>query len=96
MQTLYALHSEYMLAEARGQTHYAAALRVMLERQAGDLRPDLGRGATLTLAEPETPVKAKETVLACPRCTSTETARHRGDCVQYKWCLDCGLKWDFC
>ncbi len=97
--TISALHSAHTEAALNGHRHYAAALRVMLERQVAELglnKPVSTPASVLTLAEPETPAKAKETAPACPRCTSTETAQHRGECVHYKWCLDCSYQWDHC
>ncbi len=49
--TILQLHSAHTEAALTGHRHYAAALRVMLNQQIADLRPDLGRGAVLGLPE---------------------------------------------
>ncbi len=101
MTTLYKLHSAHTEAALTGQLHYAAALRVMLNQQIAALRPDLGRPVSLPVQGVKSPETGPGTgVLAdservCPRCTSTQTAKH-WSYLSYKWCLDCGLKWDFC
>ncbi len=59
--TLYALHSAHTEAALTGHRHYAAALRVMLNRQIADLRPDLGQGAVLGLPEQQTRATSRET-----------------------------------
>ncbi len=51
--TISALHSAHTEAALTGHRHYAAALRVMLNQQIADLRPDLGRGAVLGPPEPQ-------------------------------------------
>lgn len=94
--TVYHLHEKAQEAELHGFRHYAAALRVLLEMQLGRLAPESAAGSVLTLAGEQKPVNEPETDPACPRCTSTETAQHLGDCVHYKWCLDCSYQWDHC
>ncbi len=103
--TIYELHHAATKAELAGFGHYAAALRTLLDMQLAQISPktaDLALPGTLPVLSVESPKTGLESPKqanpepTCPRCTSTETRYHPGDCVQYHWCGDCGHKWDFC